>query len=279
MSERLTPLLFVGILFLVILMAGAIWLGQGHALVLLALGGVLLLLAVLFAFAAMMKIIDLSDRTQALGLPEGSVRAMIALALVALFAVLAAFAFQGGSDERLTSQTREQVATFRNQNPKLDTIIVLPEARADTFTIVVPARPRVLDEFTKTIMATVGTLMTAITAFYFGGRTASDAERTKPSPPRLHTVTPTTHPVDKPVLALQLAGEGLNNIKRVQLRSGNRQVEATGVNSSETGLVCQVPIGPETTPPGKWDVLVLDASGVSAELAQALEITPSPAPN
>ena len=50
----------------------------------LALGGVLVLLAALLIFTTLMNVVGLSDKTQALGLPEGSVRAIIATSAISI---------------------------------------------------------------------------------------------------------------------------------------------------------------------------------------------------
>src|SRR6516165_161933 len=62
--------------------------GGAYALSALALTGVIALLGALLIFTALISLIGLSNRDQALGLPEGSVRALLALALLGLFAIL-----------------------------------------------------------------------------------------------------------------------------------------------------------------------------------------------
>ena len=59
-----------------------------HSLSVLALGGVIALLGALLIFTTLINLIGLSNPEQALGLPEGSVRALLALALLGLFAIL-----------------------------------------------------------------------------------------------------------------------------------------------------------------------------------------------
>jgi hypothetical protein len=62
---------------------------------LLALSSVLLLLAALLVFTTLIHLIGLSDSKSALGLPEGSVRALLALALLGLFSVMASSVLPG----------------------------------------------------------------------------------------------------------------------------------------------------------------------------------------
>ena len=58
---------------------------------LLTITGVLALLVALALIAAAFSLLDLSNNTEALGLPAGSIRAVLALALVLIFAILTIF--------------------------------------------------------------------------------------------------------------------------------------------------------------------------------------------
>ena len=75
------------------------------SLPLLAIAGVIALLGALALVAIGFALMSMSDKTQALGLPSGSVRAVIALSLVVLFAILTVFLF---SSLRTDGQVREE---------------------------------------------------------------------------------------------------------------------------------------------------------------------------
>ena len=68
-------------------------LGPEITLPVVAITGVVVLLGVLGLVAVGFSMVNLSDRTEALGLPPGSVRGVIALSLVVLFAILSVFLF------------------------------------------------------------------------------------------------------------------------------------------------------------------------------------------
>ena len=57
----------------------------------LAIGGIIALFITLSLVSIAFAVANLSDRTQALGLPEGSVRAAIALGLLVLFAIISIY--------------------------------------------------------------------------------------------------------------------------------------------------------------------------------------------
>jgi hypothetical protein len=78
----------------------------------LALLSVLLLLGALLIFTTLIHTIGLSDKGSALGLPEGSVRALLALALLGLFAVLAASVLVNPSTDEFGKQMLTLVGTL-----------------------------------------------------------------------------------------------------------------------------------------------------------------------
>src|ERR1043166_2751114 len=67
----------------------------GHSIMvtLVVINGVIGLLAVLMMTALAFSSVKLADSTQALGLPEGSVRAVIALSLIVIFIIIVVFLF------------------------------------------------------------------------------------------------------------------------------------------------------------------------------------------
>ena len=72
---------------------------------LLVIGGLVALLGMLAVMAVAFKTVDLADPKQALGLPDGTVRAVIALSLILIFAVVTVYLFSN-----LSNDTDEAVA-------------------------------------------------------------------------------------------------------------------------------------------------------------------------
>jgi hypothetical protein len=124
-----------GFLFIVIVIGGGILLlgavggggwylaaGGGGAeinLPLIIIGGVILLLTALGLLTHGFSIIDLTNRDEALGLPSGSVRAVIALMLLVIFAIVAIFMYNdvasSGKLQRLENVS-ERILTDLKQN-------------------------------------------------------------------------------------------------------------------------------------------------------------------
>lgn len=117
---------------------------------LLIVAAVAALLASLALVVAVFAIYQLADKTYALGLPDGSVRAIIALLLIVLFSATTVF------------------LTVRLQNAAAGAPIV---------------------DFAKQLLTILGTLMTAVSSFYFGTRAVADGA--KASQPGPNTAPPT----------------------------------------------------------------------------------------
>lgn len=130
-----------------------------------------------------------------------------------------------------------------------------------------------LDDFAKQILTLVGTLMTALTAFYFGGRTAgsgaaSDISRAAPELTGVEDNAPvksgTTPPTDSP-LTLTLTGTNLNSIRKARLdlagASPGVGVEAVSVLSNPNRATCQFPAHDAFKKAGVWDATVTDDIG------------------
>jgi hypothetical protein len=82
------------------------------------------LLGALLVFTTLVNAIGLSSRNQALGLPEGSVRALLALALLGLFAILVSSVLNLKPERRTYSGLREgDVTALIQHNPDARDIV------------------------------------------------------------------------------------------------------------------------------------------------------------
>jgi hypothetical protein len=236
-----------------------------YSLPMLALLGVVTLLGALLIFTALLDVIGLSDKTQALGLPEGSVRALLALALLGLFAIVASYILVPKTELRTaTGLSSDDVAALIRNNPDARDIVQTPEKEAKyKVTFYSPVRP---DDFAKQMLTLVGTLMTAVIAFYFGTssmRTVGDISR---AAPELSGVEPETKlPTADPV-TLKLRGNNLNSIRTVRLTEPTKlvELEAHTVLSNLSQITCTFAAHPALNTDGVWDVTVVDDIGRTA---------------
>jgi hypothetical protein len=252
-----------------------------------AILGVLLLLTTLAAVSVAFGHFGLSDKAQALALPEGSIRAVLALSLVIIFAILTVFLYGTLAAGTLQSGNVEikdfDRAAFLRNNPSVKDVVLISEAsskdnppiKTTTVALVMAVDPAGVD-FGKQLLTLIGTLMTAVTAFYFGAKTATSAASAAGGPAKpaltLRSISPATRSRAEGPFALTIAGDNLNTVTSVKLVLGNAQIDATDVHSNPNSVVCTVPVNP-TTAAGAWDVVVVDGDTRSEHLPAALTLT------
>jgi hypothetical protein len=142
---------------------------------------VILLIATLGAYAIVLHGVGLSPEapdSQALGLPEGSVRAVLALALVLVFAILAVFLFyqlQNPPTTVSSGLTAEQVNLFGAG--QVVEIKPEPSSSPQTFTVAVAPGGEASTQVAQQLITVLATLVTAVAAFYFGASTVKEAHQ------------------------------------------------------------------------------------------------------
>jgi hypothetical protein len=266
------------------------------SLPLLAIGGVIMLILLLTIVAVIFWLLDLADKSQAMGLPEGSIRAVIALSLIVLFAILAVFLYEGvngpvSTIEYLSEADRSEF--FKAHPTAQDVQSVLakdptgqPIKKADgtpVYTVTYRSGSNATsNDFAKQLLVLLGTLMTAITSFYLGAGTATSAASAAAQAvdlaktlPTITSVHPTQYSISNngPLIHLQVLGNNLNIITHVKIVRAGVQVIGTNVASNPTSVTCDIAVSKETTPPGSpWDVVIDDGASKSTTLKSALTI-------
>lgn len=230
-----------------------------------ALFGTCALIAVVFAQ------FQLSDRTQALALPEGSIRAAIALSLIVLFAIIAIMLYQssvngeryeieglssaekqkivlenstrvaairpwtcdiaGSSGKAGLGATKPQISVSEAKTavdvPKLgasspDAVVSTSDGRVslDCYKVTIRvAESSAASDLAKQLLVLIGTLMTAVTSFYFASRNTPTPQ---PGPTIVKSsisaasITPAS-PVEAWPLKLSIKGKGLGNVTSLRL--------------------------------------------------------------
>jgi hypothetical protein len=240
----------------------------------LAISGVIALLLALAVVAGAFTLFNLSNAREALGLPEGSVRAVIALSLIVLFAILSVYLYTDLSRGGLRAATNldtTQKDELLKSIPATQVVATIPDAPAQHFTVVYRDGNGAGQDFARQILVMIGTLVTAVSSFYFGSKTSSpptDAA-TKPKP-NLRSIVPDT--AARGAFALDINGDGLDLVKEVKIVQGAHQIIASGVVSSASLIRCQLTV-PAMEPPGKWTVIVTDGLGQSTQLPDTLTLT------
>lgn len=157
------------------------------AVVLVGLALVVVLMSVL---VIIYSVIGVTDATQALALPEGSVRALIAFSLVLIFVCLGAFLYNSVNNSALTpggksgrineAQLSDLKAQFvvayepaRNAGGSVETDADGKSPLYNATYFIKPGKDA--EDFAKQIFTTLATVFVSVISFYFGSSTTSSA--------------------------------------------------------------------------------------------------------
>jgi hypothetical protein len=284
--------------------------GDTGSLTLVLISSVVALVAVIAVVAAIYSWLGLTDPSQALALPDGSVRSIIALLLIVIFAMLAMFFYEGLSSATSTlhNQTQADVLAFINKNPGVPNLTVAPEpappptnaatnsastngtalSNAATnsaaatgptlYVISYGAASGAGSDFAKQLMAGLQALLTTVLGFYFGAKTAASSaaataqQLSSTAPPAPNAVSPSTLPSDGGSHTLTVSGANLNSIVAAHVeRFGSAAVPFTAVASSPTQVTGTLVLAAGMT--GAWDVVLVDGAGKTWKVASALTLT------
>ena len=258
----------------------------------LAIAGVVALLGSLALVSISFSLVNMGDKTQALGLPQGSVRAVIALSLVVLFAILTVYLFSslntpqqfrevascmddGTSAQMLTQQRSGELMTRVPVENAAGTCKGLSGQRYNVL-IQQPANPDAID-FAKQLLVLIGTLVTSVASFYFGSKAVGEARDVVAGlnvQPWVHGVEPATLTQGGKDLTLDLLGTGLNGARQVQVsRTGEAPLNAISVTSNDNRVHAKFNVPPDAPlDDPAWDVTVTDGQGRSFRLPAAVKI-------
>jgi len=111
---------------------------------------------------------DYGCRDEALGLPSGSIRALIALSLIIIFAIMAIFMYN-----TLTPAGNQLVLTA-NQTVVFPNGTALTNPNGNTYVLMEPTQAQ--RDFSSQTLTTVSTLVVALAGFYFGTKAVETAK-------------------------------------------------------------------------------------------------------
>jgi sporulation protein YlmC with PRC-barrel domain len=257
--------------------------GLELTLPLVVIAGVVILLLVLAVVSLLFAYFQLGDPKQALGLPEGSVRAVIALSLVVLFAIVSIFLYESLSmRQRLhvfSAVTAAKLAEIKKTVPA--ELIVPVEVADDKFDVIIRNIPNPASEdLAKQLLVLLGTLVTSVAGFYFGANSVASAQAAvtsalagKPtglSSATVGSIKPQPLKGDGSAQKIAISGANLGQVNDVTLRRDNDTIHATEVKAEDTLITCVVTVDAARAP-GKWDLMASDGKEIK-KFPQAIEI-------
>jgi hypothetical protein len=249
------------------------------AVVLVGLALVVLLMALL---VMVYSGIGVANHDQPLGLPEGSVRALIAFSLVLIFVLLGAFLFTSVSTQGPPSNLSRITKTQLDELGK-DYVVVFSEPIKDAqgqpvindnkeplYNANFYARhSKDGDDFAKQIFATLATIFTSVISFYFGSSAAASGAGALAKAmgggdggrkPTITKLDPDKLAADSSSRILKIIGDRLGTITKVKFGS----VEAKPDNIADKLVIVTVPSNLLTKGPLK--VSVVGDNGESSSL-------------
>lgn len=194
-----------------VLVFGVLWITQylvlkvrftDYALPFLLIGGIVTFLVAISLVVVVFKQLGLTSATAALGLPEGSIRAFIALSLILLFFIIAVFLYLDLARPRfetlrgLSEDERDRIMAERPES--VVAIRIDDQATPPKFDIkLTSGGGQTAQDVAKQTLTTVITLVVAIASFYFGSTAVAQAQRTTEAlkPASLRIVDPKVFPV------------------------------------------------------------------------------------
>jgi hypothetical protein len=148
--------------------------------VILLVGGVIAVMLLLYLGTIILRAMGVASRRSALGMPDGSIRALIAVSLILMFAIIGVLVFfASAGSEPLESKgiTAEQIDQLENVQI-VSITAVEPAASPERFNVV--SRAEMNDsshDFGLQLLTTVATLVVAVAGFYFGSKSVDQATK------------------------------------------------------------------------------------------------------
>lgn len=156
------------------------------------------ILTLMFIIAAGFSSLKLSDTTQAMGMPEGTIRALIAIFLIVVFVGIGIFIFRiiaiPPDTVTLPGLTKEQIAELARDN----IIAEIQQNTQDPATYDVVIRSSISQEglqLAQQLVSILGTLVVAVAGFYFGARAVA-AARGVAELPTLSIISPASSTIE-----------------------------------------------------------------------------------
>jgi len=154
--------------------------------VVLLVAGFVTVALLLYLGTLILRALDMGAPGEALGMPEGSIRALIAMSLILIFAIIGIQVFAAGSAGTVlesTGVTQVQIDALRADGAIVVSQVLLTPVPAPPAVPLYDVTTRQVmtqeaHDFGLQLMTTVSTLVVAVAGFYFGSRAVSQATTT-----------------------------------------------------------------------------------------------------
>ncbi|MBI3739837.1 MAG: hypothetical protein HY258_12385 [Chloroflexi bacterium] len=236
----------------------------------LVIGAIMVLL---FIIAAGFRYLGLADAQQALGLPEGSIRAMIALFLIMIFIFFGLYLFRSVADfsgMTLHNLSGDQVKELG------DKVVAQYQTGDNQYDVVIRmALDSNAVDMAKQLINTIGTLVVAVAGFYFGSRAVQAARGGAVSAePEIRSIKP-EEAEEGSTIAVTINGENFVMPKTVLLKKGKTEIKADEIMSNATQITCKFNLkDAPADEKDKYDLSIANEDGGEGQLSAAFKVTP-----
>jgi hypothetical protein len=223
--------------------------------------------------------LGLSDRKFALSLPEGSVRALIALLLLSLFVITAIHLYNRLRYPFVDSLVAEYKGIPETQLEKIpDDQIISVEGRTE---VVGQAQNKVFDvkrrikgyeatdeskRFAQQVLTAVSTLVVAVAGFYFGTRSVAVARgAVQFKPAVIDSMEPSEGSKGETDKSIEIFGKNLSRTKTVKLvAAGSDDMNLKIIKCSDTRIECKLDIPANQSDVSPYSLILVDEDGEEA---------------
>jgi hypothetical protein len=234
-------------------------------LILFLIGGVIALVIVMSALTDVFSRFNLTSKDEALGLPTGSIRALIALLLIIIFAIFILYMFGAmrGNSTTIRDLTLADVSaimqtknvTDRQQTAGQDTPDDLNDDRFRVEYVVEPSQAA--QTIGGQILTTLSTLTAAVAAFYFGTRSVEVARGEKSTNILdIAAVNPNSGKTGS-TIAFKITGKNFD-VGSVELHGDSDTIQVMVVSKSKESLDCVIP---DNAKVGTYQIFVKNKDG------------------
>jgi hypothetical protein len=176
-------LLGAGGAFAILKLLPETFLNTPYIVIVLLVAGFVSVTLLLYLGTIILRTAGLSAKGEALGMPEGSIRALIAMSLILIFAIIGVTVLYSGlGGDTIVSKGITAGDLDRLENVQIVGItVVQPAASPNPERFDVTARAELSQaghDFGLQLLSTVSTLVVAVAGFYFGSRSVAQATKT-----------------------------------------------------------------------------------------------------
>jgi hypothetical protein len=270
-------------------LAGAMWLfhqesiGPELKLPLVVIFGVVILLMAIGLLVFSFSQLNLASPAQALGLPDGSVRSIIALMLLVLFTIVAIFLYNSvATSGALQSVKNVSSADLDTMRKHVTVVVATADPGKETtgpFMVYFRNSNLAGEDIAKQLIILLGTLVTAVASFYFGANSVASAHEAilkasaVTAAPILTGLTPVSVKRGAGPMPVKIFGANLGRVTNATFVRNGKLLDTTLASVSDTEIACTVTSKTDSDP-GKYDLALFEGNREVARKPQAFEVVP-----